>query len=218
MINDQLLSEADIVIAVFGNSLGSTTGEALSGTVEEIQEANARQIPVHVFFSSAPVPQDRMDDMERLRSFKNSFEGLYREYADIGELTEALRTAIESDVRGIDPPQDSASVMAADPGVRVRSKDQTKFNSKGQPKNVTRRWVEVSNSGAAPAENFRIEGLDHGPVFLTDDFQGRTLHNGDVWEVPYELSMGSPAFLDITMIWEEDGEHKEKRRSLSLRG
>jgi hypothetical protein len=47
-LNTQLVDEADIVIAIFWNRLGTATGEAESGTVEEIEEARKRGVYVGI--------------------------------------------------------------------------------------------------------------------------------------------------------------------------
>ena len=49
VINDQLVDRADI-IALFDFRLGQATEQAVSGTAEEIQRANAAGKPVHVYF------------------------------------------------------------------------------------------------------------------------------------------------------------------------
>jgi hypothetical protein len=56
VINNQLLREYDILIAIFGTKLGTPTPNALSGTVEEIEHAIANtesplgQYRVQVYF------------------------------------------------------------------------------------------------------------------------------------------------------------------------
>jgi hypothetical protein len=51
LINRQFADRADIVLAIFWQRLGSRTGKAVSGTVEEIERAQRRGKPVMVYFS-----------------------------------------------------------------------------------------------------------------------------------------------------------------------
>jgi hypothetical protein len=61
IINDRVLSGSDLVIGIFWTKIGSPTGKEESGTVEEIKEHHAAGKPVMLYFSNAPIPQDRLD-------------------------------------------------------------------------------------------------------------------------------------------------------------
>ena len=64
IINKQLLKQCDLLVAVFWTKLGSPTGEAVSGTVEEINEHVAGGKPAMIYFSDAPVRPDSVDDTQ----------------------------------------------------------------------------------------------------------------------------------------------------------
>jgi hypothetical protein len=87
IINRQLLKNADLLIAVFWTRLGSPTGIAPSGTVEEIEEHLAAGKPAMIYFSSAPVRLDSVDNDQysALKAFKESCKqrGLVEEYEDL---------------------------------------------------------------------------------------------------------------------------------------
>lgn len=51
LINRDLIDSADIIVAIFWQRLGTPTGLHESGTVEEIRRAQARDIPVLLYFS-----------------------------------------------------------------------------------------------------------------------------------------------------------------------
>src|SRR5664280_1846035 len=74
IINGQLLKDSDLLVAVFWTRLGSPTGTAPSGTVEEIEEHLAAGKPVMIYFSSAPVRPDSIDanQYSALKAFKES--------------------------------------------------------------------------------------------------------------------------------------------------
>jgi hypothetical protein len=101
IINDQLVDRADITIALFDSRLGQATDEAVSGTAEEIQRANKAGKPVHVYFSSEPLPRDvDPKQLAALRKFEASLEsqGLLGRYANPEDLAFQVRNAVEHDL------------------------------------------------------------------------------------------------------------------------
>lgn len=105
VINSQLVDGADIVIALFDSRLGQATDEAVSGTVEEIERANAGGKPVHVWFSDEPIDRRKINltELARLEKFREELQGkgLYGEYADLNDLAYKVRGAIEHDVNNM---------------------------------------------------------------------------------------------------------------------
>lgn len=89
IINRQLLRDADMLVAVFWTRLGTPTGYAPSGTVEEIEFHVGSNRPALLYFSTASAPPDRLDipQLEALRSFRESCRqrGLVETYSDLGE-------------------------------------------------------------------------------------------------------------------------------------
>lgn len=71
-INQQMLDQSDLVIAVFWRRLGTPTGLAESGTVEEVQRAVARGVRVMIYFSDLEAPSSADDDhqYEKLQAFR----------------------------------------------------------------------------------------------------------------------------------------------------
>jgi len=74
IINKQIVDESDMVIAVFGHRIGTATGIAQSGTIEEIERLRDKGKLVAVYFSSGPVPRDH--DPEQLRRLNEYRESL----------------------------------------------------------------------------------------------------------------------------------------------
>lgn len=95
LINRQLLEDADAVIAIFGNKVGSPTKNYDSGTIEEIEKMIIKGRNVFVYFSDKPVRKSETDPEEeaRLRNFKDAYKnrGIYFEYQSNAELRELLR-------------------------------------------------------------------------------------------------------------------------------
>src|ERR1043166_3123927 len=79
VINTQLVDRCDILIAVFWKSVGSPTGVAPSGTIEEIERVRTSGRPVMLYFSEAKVPLNAdMAKIAQVRQYKESLtDGLY---------------------------------------------------------------------------------------------------------------------------------------------
>lgn len=82
------LKTCDVLVAVFWARLGSPTGAADSGTVEEINEHVAAGKPAMIYFSSAPVHPGSVDAEQyaKLLAFKQSIRSraLFHEYEELG--------------------------------------------------------------------------------------------------------------------------------------
>jgi len=70
IINSQLLHSSDLLVAVFWTRIGTPTGKAVSGTVEEIDEHVAGGKPAMVYFSELPVPTGGKVSRAQLRGVK----------------------------------------------------------------------------------------------------------------------------------------------------
>jgi hypothetical protein len=72
VIDHQMIDKSDLVIAVFWARLGTPTGLADSGTVEEVQRAMARGIRVMVYFSDLVAPMHQVDEgqLAKLEEFR----------------------------------------------------------------------------------------------------------------------------------------------------
>ena len=147
VINEQLVDDADIVIALFDSRLGQATDAAVSGTAEEIQRASEAGKHVHVWFSNEPVSRDvDVKQFVALRKFRQSLEsqGLLGQYNSLSDLAYKVRSAIEDDIRrmGLDTPTArSDSTAHARPRARRRGD-----------------YLVVENrSNSVKAEQFRFE-------------------------------------------------------------
>lgn len=92
IINRQLVKNADLLVAMFWTRLGTPTGAAASGTVEEIQEHLNAGKPAMLYFSTAPVRPDSVDEpqfraLQEFKSFARS-RGLVEEYESLDEFRE----------------------------------------------------------------------------------------------------------------------------------
>jgi len=71
IINRQIVDSGDLLIGIFGNRLGTPTGEAQSGTIEEIEQFRKTGRHVALYFSDAAIPRraDR-DQLEALEKYQ----------------------------------------------------------------------------------------------------------------------------------------------------
>jgi hypothetical protein len=70
IINKQVLQQSDLLVAVFWTRLGTPTGVAPSGTVEEIEEHVKAGKPAMIYFSNAPVRPDSVEE-EQYKALKD---------------------------------------------------------------------------------------------------------------------------------------------------
>jgi hypothetical protein len=99
IINEQVLRKADLAVGIFWTRLGTPTDDYESGSVEEIEEHVKAGRPAMLYFSTAPVRMDSVDQTqwEALRQFKESWRrrGLYEEYDGVAGLREKFSRQLQ---------------------------------------------------------------------------------------------------------------------------
>lgn len=104
IINKQLdLKDCDILIAIFWTKLGTPTGEAESGTIEEIEEFRKADKPVSIYFSSIPVSPKKID-IEQYKKLseiieKYKHDGLVIDYNSIEQFRSKLPMDISRKIK-----------------------------------------------------------------------------------------------------------------------
>ncbi len=105
IINKQLVRSCDILVGTFWTRLGTHTGKAESGTVEEIEEFLKDGKPVLLYFSSIPVVPENIniEQYHKLSQFKKKCEkeGLVTSYESIDELQRKLQMHITKTINEI---------------------------------------------------------------------------------------------------------------------
>lgn len=217
LINAQGVDDSDIVFALFGSRLGSPTPDAVSGTVEEIERAVEQGKPVHLYFSTAPRPNDvDTAQLEGLREFKSQIQqrGLLGEFENVSQLGYEVWKAIEYDITAL-----SLGVPVLQPtttGVKfqVQPKQEREVrdhDKKGNPRYTTQHWFEVTNAGSEDAHDVVFETVgEHPGMHLFTDGEPTVIHAGQtrILQAAYMLGGGDPNILRIR--WSEDGEAKER--------
>ncbi|GAB4097794.1 hypothetical protein GCM10028787_32690 [Brachybacterium horti] len=211
VINQQLVDDADIVIAIFGSRLGRETARELSGTAEEMKRAHAAGKPVHTYFSSAPIPHDvNVEELGKLRDFKSKLEGLYAEFVNTTELNSLIWAAIEHDVAQIKETEGSGAPSrgGVDFLVQPGYERLPKTDSRGRLKYETKRWVEITNRGEADAEGVMVKAVEGGNFWL--HWPGpTTVQHGQTRQVNVQYSAAtSRAAISVT--WIENGQEHSR--------
>jgi hypothetical protein len=103
MINDRVLAHADLLVGIFWARVGTPTGKAISGSIEEIEEHRRHGKPVMLYFSNAPVVPDSIDQSqyEQLKKFKKwaTGEGIVWSYEDREDFRSIFRHQLQLTLR-----------------------------------------------------------------------------------------------------------------------
>jgi hypothetical protein len=228
VLNEQIVDACDIVMAIFDARVGTATARAVSGTVEEIQRAHGAGRPVHVWFSTAPLPRDvDTGQLDAVRELQRSLPGLIGEYADLNDLAYRVRTALDRDVdrlaeaekvdfvevferglRDTGPGGPSASSAVREPLARLRAR-------------VTERGrggiaVSIANSGSAPAEDLSVKFIsESGQELQADGPQHLTLLDGTEATWRMWLSIADTHPRTVKMTWIEGGDARTLDQTIS---
>jgi hypothetical protein len=88
VINDMVLKHADILIGIFKDRLGSPTGRADSGTIEEINQHHSLGKPVLLYFGEHAGNTGIQDEAVKAYKEECKRKGVICEYRDCRELKE----------------------------------------------------------------------------------------------------------------------------------
>lgn len=109
IVNQQIVDGTDIVVAVFSTKLGTATGEAISGTVEEIERCHKAGAKVMVYFSDAAVERDvaMSEHFQRLEMYRKKLrqQALYETYRGLSELREKVGSGLTQVMHELVPKQ-----------------------------------------------------------------------------------------------------------------
>ncbi|NMR30916.1 DUF4062 domain-containing protein [Crystallibacter degradans] len=221
LINAQGVDKSDIVFALFGSRLGSPTGEAISGTVEEVERAEQQGKHVHVYFSNGPLPNDvDVEQLTAVRNFKEALQkkGILGEFSSPSELNYEVWKAIEHDLAALDlgAPGAPKRNVGVDLLVQPRRERELKgYSKQNKPQYSTRHWLEITNQGDQDAKSARIEVVDpDAGMMLANDGELADIHRGQMRHVPLIMlsGAGQPA---VRLSWTEDGEEQSKEFHVS---
>ncbi|MDR0837172.1 MAG: hypothetical protein LBM94_02990 [Propionibacteriaceae bacterium] len=208
IINDQILKNADIVIAILWSRLGTPTPNASSGTVEEIATATYSGKPVHLFFCSASPPASvDPEQLAALHEYESDMQStsLYGRFATPADLAAKIPSLIEYDLSKI-------SGAALDIEVRLLPQWRTHNMSDGSSRTTWHEGagIEVFNPNSDVAESVEVEVVAPEELrwstdipITVDGFGLTTL------ETPLQVSDG--VVLRLRVSWRIAGEHKVRK-------
>ncbi len=94
LVNKHLVNKSDILVGIFWTKLGTPTGKANSGSVEEIEEFLAKGKPVLLYFSNEPIVAGSIDieQYQSLKVFRDKCfsEGLVETYNTVDDFREKV--------------------------------------------------------------------------------------------------------------------------------
>lgn len=139
-INRQLVDNCDALIGVFWTRLGSPTGEADSGTIEEIERVAAAGKPVRLYFSQDKPDLDSIDvdQLTKLRDFKSKIKSkaLIESYSNTIEFRDKLLRHLGTTVADL---------------IKSTSEDGDLFRSAKPTTNILLEYGDLNNGSSAGA-------------------------------------------------------------------
>lgn len=231
ILNDQVVEEADLAVALFYDRLGTPTGVAESGTAEEIKVLVEAGKSVAVLVNAAPrapLSGPGLDERQRLNAYLEELRksALVFEYAHEGDLVGHLNNFLS---RATAKFQQSVELSknenpeAPDPseGVwpRAEVRESVKSDNKGRIR-THRNWsLVLHNTSRGPASNvdFAFENLPENALFRVHREEGPlgTIPPGQEARFPLLLAMESPDAVDCVVTWTDaTGSARETRATV----
>lgn len=187
VINDQLIDQSDLMVAVFWRRFGTPTGMHDSGTAEEVQRAMARDIPVMLYFSDIEAPTVETDagQNERLNEFRQRAmgSGLPWSFRSRKEFEDAFKNHLDFKVREMifesnkaaltEPVHSITQTVNGEGNVAlVGDSNQINFNSSSpkQPKIV----MEYGDKYLSPTQQQEVSELVRELAALIEDVEHKT--------------------------------------------
>lgn len=103
VINRAIVDHCDLLVGIFWTRIGSPTGIAESGTIEEIERVGNAEKPIMLYFSRIEIDPDKIDltQIEKLKRFKEKTypNGLIESYKTIIEFRDKFAKQLELKVR-----------------------------------------------------------------------------------------------------------------------
>lgn len=205
-LNDQLVDQCDICIAMFANRLGTPTGRAESGTAEEIQRLHEAGRYVGILRSrrQADMASVDLEQAQRLARYLDSIREValvleYRTDSELENHVDAIivaavtRDRARADVQIETTPTSKApAAHSGTVGSQGEAQLWARIESVELARSVrafasgSRQWkLVLTNTGAGPAHNvrFSLESLDGD--------------QGGVWEV---VSDGTDEYFNVELL------------------
>jgi len=99
IINEQIVKNSDIVIALFGAKLGTPTPKYVSGTIEEISQIADMGGKAMTYFATGKLVDIKNIDpkqLKKVQNFKKNYLGLYNEFETVEQLENSVYTSLKN--------------------------------------------------------------------------------------------------------------------------
>ncbi len=231
ILNDQIVEEADFAVALFYDRLGTPTGEADSGTAEEIKVLVEAGKSVAVLVNASarpPLGGSALEERKRLTEYLTDLRktALVFEYANEGDLISHLNNFLSRATaqfqQSVEASKDEEPA-GPDPseGVwpRAEVRESVKTDNKGRLK-TQRHWsLVLHNTSRGPASDVDFQFLDlpENAMFRVHREEGPlgTIPPGQEARFPLLLAMGSPDAVDCVVTWTDaSGNARETRATV----
>lgn len=221
LINAQGVDNSDVVFGLFGSRLGSSTPGAVSGTVEEIERAVAQGKPVHLYFSTAPRPNNvDPQQLQALQDFRAQIQqrGLLGEFGDVSELRDQVWRAIQFDIAGLELGVPAPSRPTTGVQFQVQPQQEREISghdNKGRPRYRTRHWIDVTNTSNEDAQEVLFEAAgENSSMVVASGSTPTIVPAGQTRRVNVAFTFGGgPGILRIR--WRENGEAQQQEFQVS---
>lgn len=232
ILNEQIVDEADLAVALFYDRLGTPTGKAESGTAEEIKVLVEAGKSVAVLVNSgprAPLNGAALEERQRLTEYLDELRqaALVFDYTQPAELVAHLNNFLSRATGRFQQAAEEAKDPAqegVDPseGVWPRAdvRENVKTDSKGRMK-TERKWsLVLHNTSRGPAHDVDFEFVDlrENALFDVDREEGPlgTIPPGGEARFPLLLAHGSPDAVECVVTW-TDVNGESRRTSATVR-
>src|SRR5262245_19521268 len=105
VINRASVDQCDLLVGIFWTRIGSPTGLADSGTLEEIERVGKAGKPIMLYFSRVEIDPERIDlsQIEKLKKFReNTYpKGLVENYKKVIEFRDKFAKQLELKIRDL---------------------------------------------------------------------------------------------------------------------
>lgn len=158
VINRQVVDHCDLLVGIFWTRVGSPTGVADSGTIEEIERVATEGKPVMLYFSQAKHDPDKLDleQLAKLREFKKKTfpKALVENYAGVIEFKDKLAKHIEIQLRTLlaerTESEFDATAISPVTDIVLHFAEPERGQDIGNSRSVTTRYVDVTDFDAIP--------------------------------------------------------------------
>lgn len=179
VINRAIVDQCDLLVGIFWTRIGTPTGVADSGTIEEITRVATAGKPVMLYFSKIGMDPDRLDltQLARLKEFKD------RTYPNA--LTESFKSQIEF--------RDKFAKQ-----LELKIRDLQKADDKQQPPPLKLLLSTAAGEGVHPTASVTLPVLEDLPDVLAaqSEYTRKAIENAI--EDAVDAAVGIPVRLQIS--------------------